>query len=1088
MEAMRSMICSRPARYRIIEHNIHGVDIDPRATQIAGLSLWLRAQRAWAEQGIPAEQRPVVRRSQIVCAEPMPGEKELLREFVEQEFPLGERAVFLPLLESVFDLMQLAGEAGSLLQIEEDIRSAIADAKLRWKATPRTEQIALFDEETIPTPEHEEMSLDFSGITDEEFWEKAEERIYDSLRTFAESAGGGYQRRLFAEDAARGFAFIDLCRQRYDVVLMNPPFGDSSISAKKYLETVYGEMRIDLYRIFVELYNERLEPSGFLGAISGRNGFFVGQAADWRKYVILRLFKPHLFADLGSGVLDAAVDTAAYVLRKLNATEEKALLLSLANELECLPEKKRNDFGLNDYRTARKDIKGYVAAREIRLLVNTGAVGAVPGKRGRYIVKSAQRGSPGSGGTSKHQMLAIRLIDSRSKADDLQAACRCSVSDNRFLVESSLFGLVPSTPFSYWASASVLRLFSNMPTLLGSGHTIRQGLETADDYRFVRLWWEIEPRLRLSSSENSKADQSIPNACSIEIWSPYAKGGTSNATRTDIHLVINWRNNGAELKAWTETLYDNSGWSRLIQSVEFYFKPGLAFGRRVRRFGVTPLPKGAIFSGSTPTIFFQDYEAHKWLRCYLSSDVARSLLGFLTVPRKMEVGCVGAIPIPKTVSPSVETQLNAIADAAWNRAFLVGVRSETDICFVSPRANFSLSTTVEVGSQSADDLISELLGMSPEENLALLKHLASATGIASESGDEDASLDDTDDAPFDDPRSSDLEESPTEYALGCAFGRWDIRYATGERPAPEPPDPFAPLPVCPPGMLQNGAGLPAAPGDVPASYPVPITWSGILVDDANHPDDIERRLREVLAVIFPDRTDAILQEACDLLGVKSLREWTAKPAGLFADHLKRYSKSRRQAPIYWPLSTASGSYTLWIYYHRLTPDTLYKCIERVQKKIEDDVEPAIHRLRTMIAAEEAGTRERKQLADAESLLTELREFHADLSHWAPRWKPNLNDGVQITASPLWKLFRLPKWQKTLKETWQKLEKGDYDWAHLAHTLWPDRVREKCKKDRSLAIAHDLEDLCEVKTPEPKKKAAKKAAKKKGETNEQEKFL
>jgi hypothetical protein len=150
----------------------------------------------------------------------------------------------------------------------------------------------------------------------------------------------------------------------------------------------------------------------------------------------------------------------------------------------------------------------------------------------------------------------------------------------------------------------------------------------------------------------------------------------------------------------------------------------------------------------------------------------------------------------------------------------------------------------------------------------------------------------------------------------------------------------------------------------------------------------------------------------------------------------------------------------------------------VEPKIEE-VEKEIHRLRTMIAAEEAGSRERKQLAEAETLLTELREFHADLTHWAPRWKPNLNDGVQITASPLWKLFRLPKWQKTLKETWQKLEKGDYDWAHLALTLRPNEVREKCKKDRSLAIAHNLEDLCEIKAPEPKKKAAKNAAKKKG---------
>jgi hypothetical protein len=89
------------------------------------------------------------------------------------------------------------------------------------------------------------------------------------------------------------------------------------------------------------------------------------------------------------------------------------------------------------------------------------------------------------------------------------------------------------------------------------------------------------------------------------------------------------------------------------------------------------------------------------------------------------------------------------------------------------------------------------------------------------------------------------------------------------------------------------------------------------------------------------------------------------------------------------------------------------------------------------------------------------------------YKPDLNDGVQITAAPLWKLFRLPKWRKDLEATWKKLEKGEYDWAHLAYAIWPDRVREKCKMDRSLAIAHGLEDLCEVEVA-PNKKRKKKS--------------
>lgn len=215
------------------------------------------------------------------------------------------------------------------------------------------------------------------------------------------------------------------------------------------------------------------------------------------------------------------------------------------------------------------------------------------------------------------------------------------------------------------------------------------------------------------------------------------------------------------------------------------------------------------------------------------------------------------------------------------------------------------------------------------------------------------------------------------------------------------------------------------------------------------------------------------------LGVPTLREWFRRPAGFFADHLKRYSKSRRQAPIYWPLSTASGRYTLWLYYHRLTPDTLYKCLQQFVEPKMKEVEQTMHRLRTMLSADEGGSKERKQLEEAETLLNELKEMHAELTLWAPKWKPNLNDGVLITACPHWKLFRLPKWRKDLEACWKELEAGDYDWAHLALTLWPARVREKCKTDRSLAIAHNLEDLCEVKPPEPKKKrAAKKAPKSK----------
>jgi hypothetical protein len=87
----------------------------------------------------------------------------------------------------------------------------------------------------------------------------------------------------------------------------------------------------------------------------------------------------------------------------------------------------------------------------------------------------------------------------------------------------------------------------------------------------------------------------------------------------------------------------------------------------------------------------------------------------------------------------------------------------------------------------------------------------------------------------------------------------------------------------------------------------------------------------------------------------------------------------------------------------------------------------------------------------------LRLLKNELELVAPLWNPNLNDGVIINHAILWRITPYTPWQKKCKECWDKLVKGDYDWAHLAFHLWPERVIPKCTTDRSLAIAHGLEE-------------------------------
>lgn len=113
-------------------------------------------------------------------------------------------------------------------------------------------------------------------------------------------------------------------------------------------------------------------------------------------------------------------------------------------------------------------------------------------------------------------------------------------------------------------------------------------------------------------------------------------------------------------------------------------------------------------------------------------------------------------------------------------------------------------------------------------------------------------------------------------------------------------------------------------------------------------------------------------------------------------------------------------------------------------------------LRIMLGNEAAGERRRleKEIADVEELRDDVQAF----ANWidairARGYAPHIDDGVLINMAPLWEL--IPSWQAVPKNCWQALERDDYDWAYMAMDYWPDRVKEKCKENKSYAIAHDL---------------------------------
>lgn len=173
-----------------------------------------------------------------------------------------------------------------------------------------------------------------------------------------------------------------------------------------------------------------------------------------------------------------------------------------------------------------------------------------------------------------------------------------------------------------------------------------------------------------------------------------------------------------------------------------------------------------------------------------------------------------------------------------------------------------------------------------------------------------------------------------------------------------------------------------------------------------------------------------------MLGVGDLRGYIRSAASGFWDaHVKRYSKSHRSAPIYWLLQSSKKNYAIWLYYHRLDKDLLFKAlVNYVEPKIRLETS-RLESLRSQKAAAGESGKEAKRLAKdverQEEFLSELRDFEDKLRRAANlHLEPDLNDGVVLNIAPLWELV---PW-KEAKKYWNELMEGKYEWSSIGKQL------------------------------------------------------
>ncbi len=600
------------------------------------------------------------------------------------------------------------------------------------------------------------------------------------------------------------------------------------------------------------------------------------------------------------------------------------------------------------------------------------------------------------------------------------AATLSDKTSSAFVRTPESFGAIPGSPFAYWVTNGLLELFVGNPRfeVPGVDRAARQGGVTGDDFRWIRLWTEPEA--------SSFAAESRPRNASL------AKGGSYSLYYSGVHLVVRW--DDARNTFWGFTGLPHRP-SLQPASAGYYFRPGLTWPLRTQRaFGMREMPAGCVFGHKGPAAFIEGDSPLELLAllAVTTSSAFCYLVELQMAFGSYEVGVIQRTPVPKMSAADTES-LASLAHRAWSLKRSLDTTNELSHAFLLPAGLNERITGMDPSAvdgeldathRQINVAVYGVYGIGVDDRAAIEAwSVRSATSDAS----DDAEGED-DEGGSADATQAEVGDAVHSWLVGVAFGRFDPRLATGERPIPPEPEPFAALPSRSPGMYPEGEE--------------PADRSDILVDDEGHTDDLTAR-----AMAIAERVRVDVPE--------NLRGWLATE--FFPLHIKMYSKSRRKAPIYWQLATSSASYSVWLYIHAFSKDTLF----RVQN---DYVAPKLaHEERRF----ESLTRElrdgstavqRKTLAAQEALVEELRAFLEEVKRVAPLWNPNLDDGVVINFAPLWRVVPQNRsWQKELKSTWDALCNGKYDWAQLAMHFWPERVVPKCAKDRSLAIAHGLED-------------------------------
>lgn len=527
------------------------------------------------------------------------------------------------------------------------------------------------------------------------------------------------------------------------------------------------------------------------------------------------------------------------------------------------------------------------------------------------------------------------------------------------------FSKIPGMPVAYWVSENFIKSFQY--TTIEDFGFAGIGMRTGDNERFLRFWHEVDKNNIIIGCKS--AEEQI---ASNKKWVPYNKGGEFRRWYGNNDYVVNWYNNGEEIKENTRKVYpqlgENLGWK--ISNEQYYFKRGITWsGVTSSKCSYRAYPTGFIFDSGANGLFVYDEQNYCYVLGCLNNSISLYILSVINPTINTGAGTVRKIPLLfneyyKNEIDSLVQQNIDLSKSDWDSF-------ETSWDFQTHPLLKPVPLISEAFAQWSDECekrFTRLKSNEEELNRIFIDIYGLQDELTPEVEDKDVTV-----------RRADLTrdiKSLVSYAVGCMFGRYSLdveglAYAGGE---------------------WDGSKYKTFIPDPDNCIPV--------TDEEYFRDDIVVRFVDFIRTVYgADTLEENLTFIADALGTRGNTSRERIRNYFLNDFIKDHIKMYQKRPIYWMFDSGKqNGFRALVYMHRWNADTTgnvrVEYLHKLQRIYENEIRQSQDVAETGSGREVSAAQ--KRIEKLTKQLKETHDFDEKIAHLAlSRIDIDLDDGVKV---------------------------------------------------------------------------------------------